>query len=223
MQNEHRLRFSKMGRARYISHLDLMRTFQRGFLRAGIEIKHTEGYNPHAFVSIPLPLSVGFGSECEVLDFQLTGEMAMDSIPARMNAILPEGIDVQRCYVAEKPVKSLAYVNYIVTLDYENGTPVGTEAAIQQLFSRESLVVVKRSKKAKSGQVEVDLIPLIARCGVEGRRDSITLDVVIRAQNPGMNPELMANAIRRECPAAAPDFVSFHRKAVLDASFAPWE
>lgn len=223
MRNEHRLRFSKLGRARYISHLDLMGTFQRAFLRAGIDIKHTEGYNPHAFVSIPLPLSVGFGSECEVLDFQLTGEVPMEEVPQRMNAALPEGIVVQRCYTAEKPVKALTYVNYIVTLEYENGTPIGAAVSILELFSREAVVVSKRSKKAKSGQVEVDLIPLIARYTVEGRRDSITIDAVIRAQNPGLNPELMVSAIRSECPDAAPDFVSFYRKDVLDADFQPWE
>lgn len=59
---KHRLAFSKADTAKFISHLDLMRTFQRSFLRAGIAIKHTEGFNPHAFVSIPLPLSVGFSS-----------------------------------------------------------------------------------------------------------------------------------------------------------------
>ncbi len=223
MQNEHRLRFSKTGRARYISHLDLMRTFQRAFLRAGIEIKHTEGFNRHAFVSIPLPLSVGFGSECEVLDFQLIGETSRESVPERINAVLPEGILVQKCYLAEKPVKALTYVNYVVTLEYESGTPVGAAVAIQELFSRESLVVSKRSKKAKSGQVEVDLIPLIHSYTVEERRNSVTVNTVIRAQNPGMNPELMVSAIRSECPAAAPDFVTFYRKDVLDGELVSWE
>lgn len=68
---KHRLAFSKADTAKFISHLDLMRTFQRSFLRAGIAIKHTEGFNPHAFVSIPLPLSVGFSSGCEVLECQV--------------------------------------------------------------------------------------------------------------------------------------------------------
>ena len=79
------------------------------------------------------------------------------------------------------------------------------------------------SKKAKSGQTEVDLIPLIARSTVEERRDTIGLDLVIRAQNPGLNPELVVSAIRSECPDMAPDFVSFHRRAVLDGDFQPWE
>lgn len=73
---KHRLAFSKADTAKFISHLDLMRTFQRSFLRAGIAIKHTEGFNPHAFVSIPLPLSVGFSSGCEVLECQGAGHPA---------------------------------------------------------------------------------------------------------------------------------------------------
>lgn len=219
---KHRLAFSKSGTARFISHLDLMRTFQRAFLRAGIQIRHTEGFNPHAFVSIPLPLPVGFSSGCEVLECEVLGGAQPDQVPERMNAALPDGIRVSRCYEAVRPVKELQYVNYIVTMEYQTGAPFGAETAIQKLLARESLVVTKRSKKAKSGQVEVDLIPLIARASVEERRDTITLELILRAQNPGLNPELIVAAIRGECPEAAPDFVSFHRRAVLDADFQSW-
>lgn len=72
-----RLLFSKTGRAKYISHLDLMRTFQRAFFRSGIQIRHTEGFNPHPFVSIALPLSVGYSSQCEILEFGLVGGAPM--------------------------------------------------------------------------------------------------------------------------------------------------
>lgn len=219
---KHRLAFSKSDTAKYISHLDLMRTFQRAFLRAGLPIRHTEGFNPHAFVSIPLPLSVGFSSGCEVLECELLGDPALDGVPARMSRALPAGIEVSRCYEGGRPVKDLCYVNYIVTMDYEAGAPFGAETAIRDLLARQALVVTKKSKKAKSGQVEVDLIPLIARAAVEERRDSITLDMVLRAQNPGLNPELVVAAIRAECPEAAPDFVCFHRRAVLDEDFQIW-
>ncbi|OUN07614.1 radical SAM protein [Flavonifractor sp. An92] len=219
----HRLAFSKVDTAKFISHLDLMRTFQRAFLRAGLAIKHTEGFNPHAFVSIPLPLSVGYSSACEVLECQLLGEVDLDTVPERLNAVLPEGILVHRCYEAQRPVKELCFVNYIVTLEYESGAPFGVDTDIQELLGRESLVVRKRSKKAKSGFTEVDLIPLIARTSIEERRDVVCLDLVLRAQNPGLNPELILNAIREELPEAAPDFVTFHRRAVLDDSFQIWE
>ena len=218
----HRVAFTKADTAKFISHLDLMRTFQRSFLRANIAIKHTEGFNPHAFVSIPLPLSVGFSSSCEVLECQVLNT-PLDEVPARLNAALPAGITVQRCYEAARPVKELNYVNYIVTMEYEAGAPFGAESAIRELLARDTLVMEKRSKKAKSGKVEVDLIPLIHRATVEERRDTITLDLILRAQNPGLNPELVVAAIRQHCPDAAPDFVSFHRRSVLDEGLQIWE
>ena len=211
----HRLAFSKADTAKFISHLDLMRTFQRAFLRAGIHIKHTEGFNPHAFVSIPLPLSVGYSSGCEVLECQVL-DTPLEEVPRRMNAALPAGITVHRCYEGVRPVKELSYVNYIVTLEY------GAESAIRGLLSRDSLVVEKRSKKAKTGKVEVDLIPLIARATVEERRDTIALDLILKAQNPGLNPELIMTAIRAHCPEVAPDYAVFHRRAVLDQQLQPW-
>lgn len=218
----HRLAFSKADTAKFISHLDLMRTFQRAFMRAELPVRRTEGFNPHAFVSIPLPLSVGFSSGCEVLECSLLGEPNLDEVPARLNAVLPEGITVSRCYEGGQPVKALAYVNYIVTLEYEAGAPFGAESAIQGLLGRDALVMEKRSKKAKSGFTQVDLIPLIAQATVEERRDTITLDLVLRAQNPGLNPELVVAAIRQECPDVAPDFVSYHRRAVLNGEMEPW-
>lgn len=218
----HRLAFSKADTAKFISHLDLMRTFQRSFLRAGIAIKHTEGFNPHAFVSIPLPLSVGFSSSCEVLECQVL-DTPLDQVPARMNAALPAGITVQRCYEGTRPVKELSFVNYIVTMEYEAGAPYGTESAIRDLLAQKSLVMEKRSKKAKSGKVEVDLIPLIRQATVEERRDTISLDLILKAQNPGLNPELIMAAIRQHCPDASPDYVSYHRRAVLDENLQLWE
>jgi len=219
----HRLSFSKADTAKFISHLDLMRTFQRAFLRAGLSIRHTEGFHPHAFVSIPLPLPVGFSSACEVLECEILDDVDLAEVPARMNAVLPAGITVFRCYEAAQKARNLAWVHYIITMEYENGAPFGAESAIRELFSRESLIVTKRSKKARSGQVEVDLIPLIHSLSVEERRDVIILDTVIRAQNPGMNPELMLAAIRAECPEAASDHTSFHRREVFNAEMEIWE
>ena len=220
---EQRIRFAKSGPARYISHLDLMRTFQRAFLRAGIPIRHTEGFNPHAYVSIPLPLSVGFSSQCEILEFGLMQEEDRASVPWRLTQALPEGIAVTKCYDAQRPFKDLNYVNYIVTLEFDSGAPVGLENAIRSLLSRESLVVTKKSKKAKSGQVQLDLIPLIYKVDCEGRRDAVVLDMILRAQNPGLNPTLLISAIQEACPTVTPDYVSYHRKQVLDAELRPYE
>ena len=58
-----RLTFVKEGRAVYLSHLDLLRTFQRVFLRQGLVLRHSQGYHPHPIISFALPLPVGQASD----------------------------------------------------------------------------------------------------------------------------------------------------------------
>ena len=88
-----RVLFEKKGNAVWISHLDLMRLFQRAFQRAGLNLKHTQGFNPRPSVSIALPLSVGVESNCELLDFELDGQTVSNKeIVARLNQSLVEGL-----------------------------------------------------------------------------------------------------------------------------------
>lgn len=217
-----RLLFSKTGRARYISHLDLMRTFQRAFSRAGIPIKHTEGFNPHPFVSIALPLSVGFSSQCEILEFGLLEGTDPSEVPERLTSAMPEGIIVHACYPAERKLKDLCYVNYIMNFEYLEGRPQESEPAIAELLGQESLVVKKKSNKAKLGYTQVDLIPLIRSWRIECQSDTMTVDLVVSAQNPGLNPELIRSAFCAQYPEYTPDFVTFHRREVLDGEGKPF-
>ena len=217
-----RLLFTKTGRARYISHLDLMRTFQRAFFRAGIPLKHTEGFNPHPFISIALPLSVGYSSQCEILEFVLLDGVPREAVPRRLTAAMPEGILVHSCYPAERKLKELTYVNYIINMVFEEGRPQESETALKNLLSRDSLVVRKKSKKAKAGFTEVDLIPLIHSWNIQCQRDAMTLSADLRAQNPGLNPELIRASFCEAYPELAPDFVTFHRREVLDADGKPF-
>ena len=90
-----RLLFEKTGNAIWISHLDLMRLFQRAFKRAGLPLTHTQGYNPRPSVSIALPLSVGVESVCELLDFDLDGaDDSCEEMMQRLNPALVEGVRV---------------------------------------------------------------------------------------------------------------------------------
>ena len=87
-----RLLFEKKGRAVWISHLDLMRLFQRAFKRAELPLTHTQGFNPRPSVSIALPLSVGVESSRELLDFTLEGaEVPCQEICRRLNEKLEVG------------------------------------------------------------------------------------------------------------------------------------
>lgn len=217
-----RLLFSKTGRAKFISHLDLMRTFQRAFQRADLTIKHTEGFNPHPFISILLPLSLGFSSQCEILEFQLLDTVAPDEVPARLNAVLPEGITVESCYEGGRKVKEMAFVDYKLTMEYENVIPGGVADAWSKMLGRESLEVAKKSKKSKSGETIVNIIPLVKSFSVTEENGQIVLNARISAQNPGLNPQLLLTAFGREYPNMTPEFIGYHRVAVLDKEERPF-
>ncbi len=219
---DQRLLFSKTERARYISHLDLMRTFQRSFLRADLQVKHTEGFNPHAYVSLPLPLSVGFSSQCEILEFGVPQGTNYEDIPGRLTRALPDGIQVHTCYDVSRPIKQLVYVNYALSLCYDKGTPPDAESLIRDLLGQETFIIDKKSKKAKSGMVQLDLIPLIHSVKYQNTPNTLGLDLILMAQNPGLNPSLLIGAISSLHPILAPDYVSYHRKDILDKELQPF-
>ena len=95
-----RLLFIKEAQASYISHLDLLRTFQRAFPRTELDIKHSQGYHPHPIISIVLPLPVGQSSDCELLDFEVTQDTDGSGIAEKLNTGMPSGLRVLDCYPA---------------------------------------------------------------------------------------------------------------------------
>ena len=145
-----RLLFEKTGNAVWISHLDLMRLFQRAFKRAGLPLTHSGGFTPRPQVSIALPLSVGVESQCELLDFDLDGQMPdLDEIRDRLNQALVPGVTVLNVYNDGRKIRDLALLECRVTLEYDSGVPADAQAAINALFARESLILEKRSKNGK--------------------------------------------------------------------------
>ena len=89
-----RIRFSKTGRAKYISHLDLNRAMIRALRRAEIPLWYTEGFNRHPYVTFAAPLSLGYEGLRECMDFRLEEDMPMEELVSRLNAVMPEGLTV---------------------------------------------------------------------------------------------------------------------------------
>ena len=91
------LKFTKEKRLKYISHLDVLRLFQRAFKRAGIKLSYSKGYNPHAKVGFALPLSLGFESSGEYMEIETELDYKEDEIKDGLNAIMPDGIEIIAC------------------------------------------------------------------------------------------------------------------------------
>ena len=210
-----RLLFEKTRRAVWISHLDLMRLFQRAFKRAGLPLTHTQGFNPRPSVSIALPLSVGTQSHCELLDFSLDGKMPpLEEVRDRLNAALVEGVRVLEVYETARKVRDLSLLRCQVVLEYDHGFAEGIPEAIGALFQRESLLV---SKKTKSGMQDQDILPMIRQLNVSAVNGQIILDAMISCQNPALNPTQLVAAIERYLPEMAPDFSRCNRLEIYDA------
>jgi radical SAM-linked protein len=208
-----RLRFEKTGKAVYISHLDLMRVMQRAFLRAGIPLGYSEGFNPHALISIALPLSVGSASRCELMDFRLCGEADLAGLPGRLTAVMPQGITVTEAYEAERKIAELKWLRVEGRFEYDTGDVDEMAAGIIGLFSRESVTVTRKTKR---GEGEFDLAPHIDSIAVFPRTGAVGVEAVISAQDPTVNPELLISALRQNLPTFAPDFAAFTRIETYD-------
>ena len=209
--------FEKTGSAVYISHLDLMRLFQRAFQRAGLPLTHTQGFNPRPSVSIALPLSLGVESRCELPDFDLEGETpSWEEVADRLNRALISGVRILKVYSDGQKLKNLSLLQSFVTLEYDRGIPENARENIAALFARESLTV---EKKNKNGVTEQDLIPMIRRLSVtriSGRE--LRLELLGCCQNPTLNPMQLGVAIGKYLPELKPDFVRCQRLELFDTN-----
>lgn len=209
-----RLLFEKTGNAVYISHLDLMRLFQRAFKRAGLPLTHTHGYNPRPSVSIALPMSVGVESQCELLDFDLEGEsVPCDEILRRLNEVLVDGVRGLQVYEDGRKIKNLAYLDCQVTMEYDRPVPDDAAQQMEELFRQGEVLV---EKKSKNGVTEQNIIPMIRGLTIEKGDGQLVVAARVCCQNPTLNPAQLVVAVEKYLPELKPDFSRCARIEIYD-------
>lgn len=211
-----RILFEKKGNAVWISHLDLMRLFQRAFKRAGLPLTHTQGFNPRPSVSIALPLSVGVESNCELLDFDLDGDKVANRIVrGKLNDYLLPGIRVIKVYDNGQKIKNLTLLDTVVTLEYDEGVPEGTVSKLQDFFAQDEVLVEKKTKT--NGIQDQNIIPMIKSLEiVQADQNTVLLNARVCCQNPTLNPMQLHGAIIRHLPELTPSFAKCARLELYD-------
>lgn len=188
-----RIRFRKVGKLQYISHLDLQRTMQHCIKRSGIPAWYTKGFNPHYKLVFALPLSVGAESECELLDLRIDRDIADAEILRLFNATVTEELQGLEAYTPTTKFADIAWAKYSVTFR----GPVlrdGDAEAAGVLLTTSPLMMIKRSK---SGEREVDLVPMIRTVETAGGAGELTLSLMLNAAGADyLNPELVVRALR---------------------------
>lgn len=210
-----RLRFKKTGRAIYISHLDLMHTMQRGFSRAGYELKYSEGFNPHPIISIILPLSVGCSSVCELMDFRLKQECRLDRLPVELTAVMPEGIEAIEAYEPLRKAAELKWLAIEGIFEYDNRFAADMAPELIKFFAQDEIIVPKKTKR---GMGEFDVKSAIKEIAFNADGNNVKVNAVISAQEPTLNPELLTEALRLKAEEIAPDFAKYTRTETYDCN-----
>ena len=212
-----RLLFVKEGRAVYISHLDLLRTFQRVFLRQGLVLRHSQGFHPHPILSFALPLPVGQASDCELLDFETAADMDGGDLPERLNRFMPAGIRALPSLPRYTPAALSFKIASSQRLPWvSEKVPAGAAERIEALLTGESLVIQKRTKR--KAMADIDIRPMLHSLSLSEEPGILRLHAAVSAQNPGMNPALLAAAVERHLPELRPDFVQVRRLELLDGA-----
>lgn len=186
-----RLRFSKLGRAKYISHLDLIRCLQRAICRANIPVAYSNGFHPHMQMSFASTLSLGFTSTGEILDLTVTEPLPPEEILARLNAALPQGIRMEEAGAPVSACRELAFADYLVEIPCT--APVALLASFDSLLAQPEILVEKKTKK---GLRQVDIRPMLEVLEKSTTEECLVLKLRLTAGNRGgLNPTLVVQAL----------------------------
>lgn len=194
---EVRLRFAKVGRLKYISHLDINRAMSRALKRAQIPLWYTEGFNPHPYMSFSLPLSLGVESLCESVDLRIIGEITNSEIKKRMNAVLPEDLKIIDVYDDFRDNSEIVYSDYVYKFQFADNNEALEK--IKSVFASDEILALKKGKQGKKRVFkETDIKQFIDKYSVSIRDDIIVLNIRLFAgTEKNLNPSLLFDTIIR--------------------------
>ena len=188
-----RLFYQKKGRIRYISHLDVNRCMQRTLQRSGLPIWYTQGFHPHPYVTFALPLSLGFESDYECMDFRLIENMPTDQIKQMIAHALPKGLIPLSVAQPEHSPSEIVSADYLVRLLTE--APCETKERLKQFLEQDRIDIEKKTKKGKH---VVDLKKERLSYQVENDADSVSLYLSLPAGVHMINPLLLLDAFQKQ-------------------------
>ncbi len=200
-----RLKFTKESEVKYISHLDLMRTFQRAIRRSELPISYSSGFNPHQEISFGAPLSLGVTSDAEYVDIKFDGLITVDEILTRLADKLPVGIKPVDGVVLKPKAKSamgiVTHAKYTICMLIKNITPELVESKLGELADMDHILVMKEQPKKDFALKEIDIKPMIMNIKVvsnEADRYCIKC-LLLSGSRANLKPELLVTALREHC------------------------
>lgn len=204
-----RIRYERGDEVKFISHLDILKLFERAARRCDLPVSYTEGFNPRPKFVFGNPLPVGVTSECEFVDIHLTKDMSSDEVINMLNEVMPKGVRMlDATELSDKNDNIMATVSaseYILTV---TATKEELDKFINAYLLNSPLNVEKRSK---SGSKMMDIRPMIRDLKIEDDKVVIITDA---GNTNNLRPELAVSALN-EYAGTSIVVNHIHRKKLL--------
>lgn len=191
-----RVRFTKLGKIRFLSHRDLARVWERGLRRAGVRVAYSEGFSPRPRLSFGLALSTGYESLGEYLDIDLHPDAGIDpaELPALVTPSLPDGMTAQISVPLEPGTESLqaAVTSSSWRLEVVGPDAAALEDAVARALAAEELpIVVER----KGSETTLDARPAIVALAIVGDDTAQVLSAELATQPRSLRPAELLRAL----------------------------
>lgn len=195
------IKFTKESEIKFIAHLDLMRTIQKGVRRSGLPAQYSRGFNPHMAVSIAQPLSVGVYSSGEYMDLILVEEVDEEEILEKLNATSAKGIEflevtkiVEEINTKKLP-QGMALIDacrYTIRISYKDTNALEDE--LNSLLEEKDWTTIKKSKK---GEREVDIKALVYEFEFSIKGEELVINALIQSgSREHLSADLLINYIK---------------------------
>jgi len=208
-----RVRFGRGDEIKYLSHLDLLRLWERAMRRAGLPLAYSEGFTPHPRLSLAAPLPVGITSEAELADISLSRWLAPVVFLEKLRACMPTALDLMDAQAIGLNVPSLQSLVYAAEYEVTIAT---TKTAAEMESSVRAILDAREipwSHRRGEGMHSYDMRPLIQDMWLVRCLDGVcTVGMMLRSDSGGSGrPEQVINALM-----ASPQVpVSIHRTKLL--------
>ena len=210
--------YQKGSEVSLISHLDIQRTLQRAFRRAGLPLLYSNGFNPHPQFSFATAAATGMSSDCEWFEVQLSEPIAPEEFISRANAVMPVGMSVSGAFEPPEGFGSLSAklraAEYLVKLSFDDAVQEEKLRTTLEAMLAGEIVINKRTK---GGVRPVDMRPYILRVSVEQvEGDTAVLRVLGKLQaDGGLRVDAFVDALLERLDAHAS--YSLHRAGMYFA------
>src|SRR3954447_15663825 len=183
--NPVRMRYTKRGKIRWISHRDVARALERAFRVTQLPLAFTEGFSPRPKVSFGLALSTGHESDAEYIDLVFAEEVDLEPLSVSLTEALPEGMSVtgaapliERAPALQEAVTAVVWRVEPVAAD---GAPIEASELESHVQRALELPALLTSKRRKGRDVEEDVLPFIRRCVVQ-KTNPVSLEMELITQ-----------------------------------------